>query len=75
MRIATSWPWQVEHHLAKVDVASSNLVSRSNFPPFLARWQSGYATDCNSVYVGSIPARASIITALNHRPNASFLRC
>lgn len=25
-----------------------------------ARWQSGYAADCKSVYVGSIPARASI---------------
>ena len=25
----------------------------------LARWQSGYAEDCKSLYVGSIPARAS----------------
>ena len=25
-----------------------------------ARWQSGYAADCNSVYAGSIPTRASI---------------
>ncbi len=25
-----------------------------------ARWQSGYAADCKSVYVGSIPTRASI---------------
>ena len=25
-----------------------------------ARWQSGYAEDCKSLYVGSIPARASI---------------
>src|SRR5258706_13733811 len=24
-----------------------------------ARWQSGHAADCKSVYVGSIPARAS----------------
>jgi hypothetical protein len=24
-----------------------------------ARWQSGYAADCNSVYAGSIPTRAS----------------
>jgi hypothetical protein len=24
-----------------------------------ARWQSGYAEDCKSLYVGSIPARAS----------------
>merc|ERR1712146_625040 len=27
---------------------------------FPARWQSGYAADCNSVYAGSIPTRASI---------------
>ena len=26
----------------------------------MARWQSGYAADCKSVYAGSIPARASI---------------
>src|SRR5216683_1915687 len=25
----------------------------------LARWQSGHAEDCKSLYVGSIPARAS----------------
>ena len=61
----------VEHNLAKVGVASSNLVSRSKFqktsvtPRFFlvkavkARWQSGYAADCNSVYAGSIPTRAS----------------
>jgi hypothetical protein len=29
-----------------------------------ARWQSGYAADCKSVYIGSIPVRASRIT--NH---------
>ena len=27
--------------------------------PRSARWQSGYAEDCKSLYVGSIPARAS----------------
>ena len=27
----------------------------------LARWQSGHAEDCKSLYVGSIPARASKI--------------
>ena len=26
-----------------------------------ARWQSGYAADCNSVYAGSIPTLASIL--------------
>ena len=29
-----------------------------------ARWQSGYAADCNSVYAGSIPTRASIFARL-----------
>ena len=28
----------------------------------MARWQSGYAADCKSVYAGSIPARASIFS-------------
>ena len=27
----------------------------------MARWQSGYAADCNSVYAGSIPTSASIL--------------
>ena len=27
---------------------------------FKAEWQSGYAADCNSVYIGSIPFSASI---------------
>ncbi len=60
----------VERNLAKVEVAGSNPVSRSRFlilPSvtggririFPARWQSGYAADCNSVYAGSIPTRAS----------------
>ncbi len=30
----------------------------------LAGWQSGYAPDCKSVYVGSIPASASIYPVL-----------
>ncbi len=61
----------VERNLAKVEVAGSNPVSRSNpgatstrvlrrlSQPFKARWQSGHAADCNSVYAGSIPTRAS----------------
>jgi hypothetical protein len=82
----------VERNLAKVEVAGSNPVSRSNFLllhiPYamkveefevvrhpgrfplhffldwfsvdnMARWQSGYAADCNSVYVCSIHIRAS----------------
>ncbi len=28
-----------------------------------ARWQSGYAADCNSVYAGSIPTLASIFSS------------
>ena len=28
-----------------------------------ARWQSGYAEDCKSSYIGSIPVRASILNA------------
>ena len=27
------------------------------------RWQSGYAEDCKSLYVGSIPARTSIYSS------------
>ena len=46
----------VEHDLAKVGVASSNLVSRSK----LAEWQNGYAADCKSVDLGSTPGSASI---------------
>jgi hypothetical protein len=30
----------------------------------LARWQSGYAEDCKSFDVGSIPARASTFSSL-----------
>ncbi len=44
----------VEHNLAKVGVASSNLVSRL----FLAGWQSGYAAACKAADAGSIPASA-----------------
>ena len=58
----------VEHDLAKVGVASSSLVSRSNSSFFCysaseakAGWQSGHAADCNSAYAGSIPTPASNI--------------
>ncbi len=45
-------------------------IKRAGFEPAMlfakkqntARWQSGYAADCNSVYAGSIPTRASIFT-------------
>lgn len=38
----------------------------------MARWQSGDAADCKSVYVGSIPARASI---LNGQPRFGGAFC
>ena len=34
----------------------------------MARWQSGYAADCKSVYGGSIPFRASIIRGFMRQP-------
>jgi hypothetical protein len=59
----------VEHNLAKVGVASSNLVSRSKIEATKRRffvkkvqkavWQSGYAAACKAVDAGSIPASAS----------------
>ena len=59
----------VEHNLAKVGVASSSLVSRSNVLTAsdvsevflfqdLAGWQSGYAAACKAVDAGSIPTSA-----------------
>ena len=59
----------VEHNLAKVGVASSNLVSRSKilaseevflFLRLMAEWQSGYAAACKAADIGSIPVSASI---------------
>ena len=61
----------VERNLAKVEVASSSLVSRSRYlgrplsSLFLsptAGWQSGYAAACKAVYAGSIPTPASIFS-------------
>ena len=70
----------VEHNLAKVGVASSSLVSRSNIPKtpvkylagvfsymqclLVAGWQSGYAAACKAVDGGSIPPSASIYQPL-----------
>jgi hypothetical protein len=58
----------VERNLAKVEVASSSLVSRSSFLAWPrvcrsahpASWRSGYAAVCKTAYAGSIPADASI---------------
>ena len=57
----------VEHHLAKVRVAGSNPVVRSERVSYLPRrgrfspveWPRGEATDCKSVYTGSNPVSTS----------------
>ena len=43
-------------------------LSCAKVPPDLtkARWQSGYAADCNSVYAGSIPTLASISSSQHY---------
>ena len=94
----------VERDLAKVEVTSSNLVTRSNFSRllipittrilrgfrakllvgfarglqnpwfFMARWQSGDAADCKSVYAGSIPTRASIFIEVSARGDSRQIK-
>ena len=52
----------VEHHLAKVRVAGSSPVVRSerSFGPIhVVEWPRGEATDCKSVYTGSNPVSTS----------------
>ena len=56
----------VERNLAKVEVASSSLVVRSEkgrrsvgVGPSLVEWPRGEATDCKSVYTGSNPVPTS----------------
>ncbi|CAD5929467.1 protein of unknown function [Streptomyces sp. KY75] len=55
----------VERNLAKVEVASSNLVVRSQKvgdlpePPSLVEWPRGEATACKAVYTGSNPVSTS----------------
>ena len=46
----------VEHHLAKVRVAGSNPVVRSQF---VVEWPRGEATACKAVYTGSNPVSTS----------------
>ena len=59
----------VERNLAKVEVASSNLVVRSlkaGIPPapaLLVEWPRGEATACKAVYTGSNPVSTSIYTS------------
>ena len=61
----------VEHHLAKVDVASSNLVVRSQGtvkasiprnPAYTVGWPRGEAAACKAVYTGSNPVPTSVKT-------------
>ena len=68
----------VERNLAKVEVASSSLVSRSTHKKGsgaslfnltvssipLAGWQSGYVAACKAVNPGSIPGLASRLKTL-----------
>ena len=64
----------VEHHLAKVDVASSNLVVRSQdtvtaavFPnrSYTVGWPRGEAAACKAVYTGSNPVPTSVKTMVS----------
>ena len=50
----------VERNLAKVEVASSSLVVRSEWPlASTVGWPRGEATDCKSVNTGSNPVPTS----------------
>ena len=59
----------VERNLAKVEVASSSLVVRSEkmVAASVVEWPRGEATDCKSVYTGSNPVSTSIARALPDR--------
>ena len=50
----------VEHHLAKVRVAGSNPVVRSEVHNLAVEWPRGEATACKAVYTGSNPVSTSI---------------
>ena len=45
----------------KMDLLKMILIAINLKYSLLAEWQSGYAADCNSVYIGSIPFSASIL--------------
>ena len=65
----------VERNLAKVEVASSSLVVRSEkmVAASVVEWPRGEATDCKSVYEGSNPFSTSSTTRIiqTHRNTAS----
>ena len=52
----------VEHHLAKVRVAGSNPVVRSEAHSLTVEWPRGEATACKAVYTGSNPVSTSSYT-------------
>ena len=68
-RIAPSLrsPWRVSIRKRWDFWDQSDKIRGVSFPPRaapMARWQSGHAADCNSVYAGSIPTLASIFPSL-----------
>ena len=50
----------VEHHLAKVRVAGSSPVVRSEVQSLAVEWPRGEATACKAVYTGSNPVSTSV---------------
>src|ERR1044071_2809957 len=72
----------VAHHLAKVRVAGSNPVVRSERPPQVTcgvcsvEWPRGEATACKAVYTGSNPVSTSarVRGRLAQRERASLTR-
>ncbi len=68
----------VAHHLAKVRVAGSNPVVRSDLPPRMSgatsvEWPRGEATACKAVYTGSNPVSTSQLTRAIGAVGARFL--
>ncbi len=76
----------VEHHLAKVDVASSNLVVRSQDTvtaltswnvgnrAYTVGWPRGEAAACKAVYTGSNPVPTSVKTLVSGPGRIAFGR-
>ena len=68
----------VAHHLAKVRVAGSNPVIRSEganrHQTPTVEWPSGEATACKAVHTGSIPVSTSRPARLAQRESASLTR-
>ncbi len=60
--------------LATRTAAVTSEKSRVPKQQGMARWQSGYAADCKSVYLGSTPGRASIFSRILKDPAAEQVR-